>query len=67
MPGKNPDMKAPFILSKGGTVQDLAQKIHKDMAKKLKFARVWGSVKYAGQSVPKDYELRDKDIVEINI
>jgi len=67
IPGKEPDMKAPFVLSRGSTVQDLAQKIHKDLAKKIKFARVWGSAKYEGQSVPKDYELRDKDIVEVNM
>lgn len=65
-PGRDPDMTAPFVLKKGGTVLDLAEKIHKDIAKKLKFARVWGSAKFDGQSVPRDYALRDRDIVEIN-
>ncbi|MFZ5642970.1 MAG: TGS domain-containing protein [Bacillota bacterium] len=67
MPGKETDMRAPFVLSRGSTVLDLAEKIHRDMAQKLKFARVWGSSKFEGQSVPKDYVLQDKDIVEINM
>lgn len=65
-PGKDPDMKVPFVLKKGDTVLDLAEKIHKDIAKKLKSARVWGSAKFDGQSVPRDYALQDRDIVEIN-
>lgn len=65
-PGKDPDMKAPFVLKRGSTVLDLAEKIHKDIAKTLKFARVWGSTKFEGQSVPRDYSLKDRDIVEIN-
>ncbi|MFZ5634354.1 MAG: GTPase [Bacillota bacterium] len=67
VPGKEPDLKMPFVLKRGSTVLDMAEKIHKDLAQKLKFARVWGSAKFEGQSVPKDYSLRDRDIVEINI
>lgn len=65
--GKDPDMKAPFVIRQGSTVLELAQKIHKDLASKLKFARVWGSARFEGQSVPKDYVLQDRDIVEINV
>jgi ribosome-interacting GTPase 1 len=67
IPGKAPDMNTPFVLKKGSTIVDLAQKIHKDLARKLKFARVWGSSKFEGQPVPKDYVIQDRDIVEINI
>ncbi|MCL6477702.1 MAG: TGS domain-containing protein [Peptococcaceae bacterium] len=67
VPGKEPDLKMPFVLKQGSTVLDLAEKIHKELAQKLKFARVWGSAKFEGQSVPKDYPLRDRDIVEVNI
>lgn len=67
IPGKDPDMKAPFAIRQGSTVLDLAQKIHKDLASKLKYARVWGSARFEGQSVPKDYVLQDRDIVEINV
>ncbi len=67
IPGRDPDMKAPFVIRRGSTVLDLAQKIHKDLASRLKYARVWGSARFDGQPVPKDYVLQDRDIVEINM
>ncbi|MCL6611076.1 MAG: 50S ribosome-binding GTPase [Peptococcaceae bacterium] len=66
VPGREPDMKTPFVIKRGCTVLDLAEKIHKDLAQNLKFARVWGSARFSGQSVPRDYVLQDRDIVEIN-
>lgn len=66
VPGKEPDLKAPFILKQGSTVTELAEAIHRDLPKKMKNARVWGSARFPGQSVPRDYTLRDKDIVEIS-
>ena len=65
-PGKKPDLDEPYILKKGATVYDLAEKIHKELAKNLKFARIWGSGKHEGQRVNKDYILEDKDVVEIH-
>ena len=66
-PGKQPDMETPFILKKGGTVLDLAFNIHRDFPNRLKNARIWGSSKYAGQSVAKEYVLEDRDVVELNV
>mgnify|MGYP000947171359 FL=1 len=66
-PGKQPDMDTPFVLKKGDTVLDLAYNIHRDFPKLLKNARVWGSAKFEGQSVPRDYTLEDGDIVELNV
>jgi ribosome-interacting GTPase 1 len=66
-PGKEPDLKAPFTLSSGTTVSALARAIHKDLAVGLKYACIWGSAKFPGQRVQKDYVLRDGDIVEIHI
>lgn len=66
-PGKEPDRHAPFVLKKGGTVGDLAAKVHKDFLAKLKTARVWGSGVYEGQLVSRDYVLRDGDVVELHI
>ncbi|MDY7030389.1 MAG: GTPase [Thermodesulfobacteriota bacterium] len=66
-PGKAEDRNAPFILKRGRTVQDLAERVHKDFAKKLKYARIWGSEKYSGQMVQKDHVLRDGDIIELHI
>lgn len=65
-PGKAPDMETPFILPEGSTVLDLAENIHRDLPKLMKNARVWGSARYDGQSVNRDYQLSDRDIVEIN-
>jgi ribosome-interacting GTPase 1 len=66
-PGKEPDMKTPFTLSSGSTVLDLAELIHKDFVSNLKYACIWGSSKFDGQRVQKDYILHDKDIVEYHI
>lgn len=66
-PGKEPNFKAPFVLSKESTLEDLAAKIHKDFADKLKFAKVWGKAVYDGQMVQRDYVLQEGDIVEIHI
>jgi len=64
-PGKEPDMSAPFVMKKGGTVEEFAGKIHKDFLQNLKYARVWGSSAFDGQKVPRDYVLQDGDIVEL--
>ncbi|MEW5920094.1 MAG: GTPase [Bacillota bacterium] len=66
-PGKPPDMETPFVLKKGGTVLDLAYNIHRDFPNRLKNARVWGSARFDGQIVSRDYILEDRDIVELNV
>jgi ribosome-interacting GTPase 1 len=62
-----PPAKRPLVVRRGSTVMDIAHAVHKDFAKDLKFARVWGSTKFPGQQVPRDYVLGDKDIVELHI
>ena len=64
-PGKPADMKEPFVLPEGATLMDLALHIHREIAEKLQFARVWGG-KLDGQRVARDFELRDRDVVEIH-
>ena len=66
-PGREAEMDEPLALEKGATISDLARSLHKDFAKKLRFAKVWGSTKFPGQRVGPDYELHNKDIVEISI
>jgi len=66
LPGKKADMKDPFTLPVGSTVHDLARKIHRELAEKLRFARIWGQDKYPGQQVPRDYQLHDKDTIELH-
>jgi hypothetical protein len=66
-PGKPPDMSSPFVLKRGQTVVDLAGRIHRDFPEQLRQARVWGSARFAGQAVQKDYVLQDKDVVELQV
>jgi ribosome-interacting GTPase 1 len=66
IPGKAPDLDTPFILKKGGSVTDLAESIHRDLPKLLKSVKVWGSARFDGQSVNRDYLLHDRDVVEIS-
>ncbi len=66
-PGKEADRSAPMVLPKGSTVLDLAYLIHRDFPDRLKGARIWGSARFDGQSVPRDYVLSDHDVVELNV
>ena len=66
-PGKEPDLKSPFVLPKESTLEELAEEIHKDFVSKLRFAKVWGRSVFDGQMVQRDYVLQDGDIVEIHI
>ncbi len=66
-PAKEPDLTAPFILKKGSTVEDFAEKVHHDFVEKLKIVRVWGQDVYDGQMVHRDHMLHDGDVVELHI
>lgn len=66
-PGQDADKKEPIALKSGSTVEDLARSLHKDFAKNLKHAKVWGSTKFPGQMVGPEYVLKNNDIVEISI
>jgi len=66
-PGKEADRTAPMVLPKGSNILDLAYLIHRDFPERLKGARIWGSAKFDGQSVPKEYILADHDVVELNV
>jgi len=65
-PGKPADMTEPFTLPAGSTVMDLATHIHRQLAEKLKFARIWGTGVYDGQNVQRNHILNDKDIIELH-
>ena len=65
-PGKPVDMKDPFTLPIGSTVHDLARQVHRQLADKLKTARMWGEGVYDGQHVQLDHILHDKDVVELH-
>ena len=64
-PGGKVDREQPLIVETGTKVEDVPKHLHKDFASTLKFVKVWGSAKYAGQRVSRDYELKNLDIIEI--
>lgn len=64
---KEPNMEKPFTLKRGSTLGELAELVHRDVAKNLKSARVWGANVHAGTSVKSDHVLDDKDIVELHV
>ncbi len=66
-PGKEPDLSTPFTIPKGSTILNLAEAIHKDFVPNLKYSRIWGSARFDGQRVEKNYVLKDRDIVEFHI
>jgi hypothetical protein len=66
-PGREPDFSAPFLLEKGSTVAEFAEKVHQDFYTQLKTARVWGQGVFDGQMVSRDHVLHDDDVVELRI
>jgi ribosome-interacting GTPase 1 len=67
IPGKPPDMSKPFTVRRGDTVIDVAAQVHRDVARDLKYARVWGSESFEGQQVGRDHVLVDGDVIELHI
>lgn len=65
-PGKPANYNAPFVLPRDTTVQELAHRIHHDLGRNFKFARVWGKGTFDGQRVQRDYLLQEGDVVEIH-
>ena len=67
-PGKPALHDRPFTLRHGEqTVADVARLVHRDMARTLKYARVWGrSVVGEGQHVGREHVLMDRDVVELH-
>jgi ribosome-interacting GTPase 1 len=63
---KEADFDRPFTLRRGGTLLDVAELVHRDLAENFKHARVWGSQVIGGSTYKGDYVVHDKDIVEIH-
>ena len=66
-PSQKADMSDPIILARGSTLEDAAADVHKDFARKLKFARIWGSGKHDGVQAKRDHVLQDGDIIELHL
>jgi hypothetical protein len=65
-PGKPADKEKPFTVRLGGTIADVARLVHKDIARNLKFARIWGTGVFDGQQVGPDHVVADGDLVELH-
>ncbi|CAL1701399.1 unnamed protein product [Somion occarium] len=67
--GQAPDYSQPVVLRRGKcTIEDFCNSIHKEIAKQLKYAVVWGaSAKHTrGQKVGLEHVLEDEDVVHIS-
>ncbi|MDW8045172.1 MAG: TGS domain-containing protein [Nitrososphaerota archaeon] len=56
----------PLLMKKGARVIDVAEKVHKDLVKFFKYAKVWRGGSLQGVRVGENFLLEDKDIVEIH-
>jgi hypothetical protein len=65
-PGRPPDRSRPFILHRGQTVEDVARLVHRDLARSLRYARVWGTTGFDGQQVGREHPVEDGDVVELH-
>jgi hypothetical protein len=64
---QEPDRSRPLILRSGGTVLELAELIHEELAAKLAFARVWSHGEQEAAQVKGDHVLQDQDVVELHV
>jgi ribosome-interacting GTPase 1 len=65
-PGKEADLKEPLIVKSGSTVQDVCEVLHRDLARKFRYALVTGkSAKFKEQTVGLEHVLADEDILTI--
>ncbi len=67
LPGQKPDMGRPFTVREGDTVQDVALLVHKDIAARLRFARIWSGDDFDGRQVGPDHVVTDGEVVELHI
>jgi hypothetical protein len=65
-PGKPPEWDQPYTCPRNSRVIDLARLVHREIAESFKFARIWGTGVYDGQTVGRDHVLHDGDLVELH-
>lgn len=66
VPGHAADQHRPFTLRRGQTVGDVARQVHGDVARSLRYARVWGHTAFDGQHVGPEHIVEDGDVVELH-
>ena len=65
-PGKKADLNDPYVVARGSTVLDVAEKVHRDFVLNLKYARIWGEGKPDGIMVPREFVISEGDILELH-
>ena len=65
-PGRQADHRRPFTLRRGQTVEDVAWLVHKDVARSLRYARVWGNIGFEGRQVGRAHPVSDGDVIELH-
>jgi small GTP-binding protein len=65
-PGKKADFADPYVVARGSTVLDVAEKVHRDFVANLKYARIWGEGKADGIMVPRDFVISEGDVLELH-
>ncbi len=66
VPHRKADHANPMVMPSGSTIEQAALSVHKEFARGLRYARVWGAGLFEGQMVGRDHVLRDGDIVEFH-
>jgi len=66
-PGKPAEIHHPFTLRRGQTIDDVARLVHADIARALKYARVWAPQGVGGLHVGRDHPLADGEVVELHV
>jgi ribosome-interacting GTPase 1 len=64
-PGRPPDLKRPFVLRRGATVEDLADEIHHQVHDTLRYAVLWPPDR-PSLRVARHYVLHDRDVIELH-
>lgn len=65
-PGRKLEKKDPLILPIGSTMLKAAKNLHREIAGKLKYARVWGQGMHDGQQIARDHVLKDGWVLEFH-
>jgi hypothetical protein len=64
-PIDRPPEERPLLLDDGATIRDVAQTIHRELAARFRYARVWRGAQ-TGIRVGASFPVQDGDIVEIH-
>jgi hypothetical protein len=64
--GGETDYEEPLIIRRNSTIEDVCNKLHRNMKKEFRYGLVWGkSVKFGGQRVGLSHVLEDEDVLTI--